>query len=303
MLEARAGEFRKTALRAAAQVADHIEWNEQQEPHRSIDDAYDKAQATLNDDLSGALERFEDGVRQLLEVQFDDLAAEVLEIEASPYGRISVRLGQAETSGFETPDVAVRRGVSPRQQMPAWADGLSQHLKSFSEVWGAGTGTKAAAGSVGHKAVLKVGKAFGKKFKPWEAVRFANNVGRVARVGNVAITIGQGVYGVVADERSAVRAERERTQRRREITDQILAQADGIVIRALQTVNDGLEELFRPELHRISRLAEEIQGTRATRSGHRERLLAVRERAESTLTRLSTANGKVLQYDGGTATP
>ena len=289
LLEARAGEFRKSALQAATRFADHIEWNERQEPHGSIDEAYDKAQTALNDDLSGALERFEDAVRQLLEVQFDDLAAEVLEIEASPYGRISVRLGEAETSGFATPNVAVRHSGASPQQTPDWAGGLSQHLKKFSEVWGAGSGKKAAAGSVGHKVVLKVGKAFDKKFKPWEAVRFANNVGRVAKAGNVAITIGQGVYRVVADERSAVQAERERILRRREITDQILAQADSILVSALQTVNGGLEELFRPELQRISRLVEDIQGTRATRSGHRERLLSVRQRAESTLAALSKA--------------
>lgn len=289
LLEARAGEFRKSALQAAIRFADHIEWNERQEPHGSIDEAYDKAQTALNDDLSGALERFEDAVRQLLEVQFDDLAAEVLEIEASPYGRISVRLGETETSGFATPNVAVGHSGASPQQTPDWAGGLSQHLKKFSEVWGAGSGKKAAAGSVGHKVVLKVGKAFNKKFKPWEAVRFANNVGRVAKAGNVAITVGQGVYRVVADERSAVQAERERILRRREITDQILAQADSILVSALQTVNGGLEELFRPELQRISRLVEDIQGTRATRSGHRERLLSVRQRAESTLAVLSKA--------------
>ena len=43
-----------------------------------------------------ALERFEGAVRQVLEVQFDDLASEILEIEASPYGRVVVQLGEVE---------------------------------------------------------------------------------------------------------------------------------------------------------------------------------------------------------------
>nr|WP_304659999.1 GTPase [Arthrobacter sp. zg-Y1116] len=304
LLEARAGEFRKAAGRAATRFADHIESNEQQNGLQgSTDDEHDKALATLNDDLGGALVRFEDAVRQLLEVQFDDLASEILEIEASPFGRISVGLGEAATSGFEAPNVAVRRGGPPHQQMPGWAGGFSQHLKKFNEVWGAGTGTRAAAGSVGHKVVFKVGKAFHKKFKPWEAVRLANNVGKIAKAGNVVFTVGQELYGVVADERSAVKAERERTQRHRDITEQILAQADGIVMDALRTVNDSLEDLFGPELQRIDRLAQEIHGTRTTRSGYRERLLAVRERAQSTLTTLSSANSKALQYDAGAAAP
>ena len=151
--------------------------------------------------------------------------------------------------------------------------------------------------------MLKVGKTLGKKFKPWEAVRFANNIGRAARVGNVVITVGQELYGVVADERSAVRAERELIQRRSDITDQIQTHADGVVTDALRTVNDSLEDLFGPELQRINRLAQEIQGTRTTRSGYREQLLAVRERAHTTLTTLSSANSKALQHDAGAAAP
>lgn len=304
LLEARAHEFRKTALRAATQFADRVESNLQQNQLQgSADDEHEKALATLNGDLGEALVRFEDAVRQLLEVQFDDLTSEILEIEASPFGRISVQISEAATSGLETPHIAVRRGGSPHQQMPSWAGGLSQHLKKFNEVWGAGTGTRAAAGSAGHKVVLKVGKTFGKKFKPWEAVRFANNIGRAARVGNVVITVGQELYGVVADERSAVRAERELIQRRRDITDQVQTHADGVVTDALRTVNDSLEDLFGPELQRINSLAQEIQGTRTTRSGYRERLLAVRERAHTTLTTLSSANSKALQHDAGAAAP
>lgn len=63
------------------------------------------------------------------------LAAEVLEIEASPSGRFSVRLGEAETRGFATPNVVIRRSSTPYQQMPGWASGLSQPLEKFSEVW------------------------------------------------------------------------------------------------------------------------------------------------------------------------
>ena len=132
--------------------------------------------ASLNASLGAALERFESAVRQVLEVQFDDLASEVLEIEASPYGRVALQLGAVEPTGFDG-----RRGHGPsragRCRLPAPSLGRRPraYLKKFNSFWGAGNGVKAASGSNGHTVVLKVGHAFGKKFKPWEAVKTANN--------------------------------------------------------------------------------------------------------------------------------
>ncbi|MCR5061098.1 MAG: hypothetical protein K6A80_08730, partial [Saccharofermentans sp.] len=58
----------------------------------------------------------------------------------------------------------------------------------------------ASSGSTIHKAVLNVGHFFGTKFKPWQAVKIANGVGKVAKaagpvlaVVDVAVTIGSKV--------------------------------------------------------------------------------------------------------------
>ncbi|MEO3932080.1 GTPase [Micrococcaceae bacterium Sec7.4] len=287
LLEARAAKFRADAVRAATQFADSIERDEQSGTEGSLDEHM----TALNDDLRAALDRFEDEVRRVIEAQFDDLASEILEIEASPYGRISVRLGDPEASGFDARHVEVRPGGSPFPPPPSWAGDLSKYLKQFHEFWGAGTGTKAAAGSTGHKVVLTVGKAFGKKFKPWEAVRTANKIGRVAKVGGVAISIGLEAYGVVAEERSAVKEERARTERRRSITHEVLAQADGIVVDALRAVGSNLKDTFTPEYQRIDAMVDEINGARATRSGLLDRLVTVRQRAETALAALSISNG------------
>ncbi|MEC5181256.1 GTPase [Arthrobacter sp. CG_A4] len=291
LLEARAAQFRADAVRAATQFADSIEREEQGGAEGFLDEASDAHLTALNDDLHAALDRFEDAVRKVLEIQFDDLASEVLEIEASPYGRISVRLGDREASGFEARPVEVRPSGSSPPPSPRWAGDLSKHLKQFHEFWGAGGSTKAAAGSTGHKVVLQVGKAFGKKFKPWEAVKFANKIGRVAKVGGVVISIGLEAYGVVAEERSAVKEEQARTGRRRSITQEVLAQADGIVLGALSLVGSDLGLVFKPALERIDAMADEIYGVRATRSGLLDRLVSVRQRAETALTALSISNG------------
>lgn len=301
LLDARAAQFRTDAIRATTQFADRIEADES---NPTIDpEALDAHVAALNDDLREALDRFGAAVRQLLEVQFDDLASEVLEIESSPFGRVSVQLGSAEAGGFYAQDVAARperaqaRSVrSSRPTPPAWAGDLSKHLEQFHKVWGAGSGVKASAGSTGHELVLQVGHFFGKKFKPWEAVKTANTVGKVAnvagkvaKVGSVVIPIATETYAVFAEERAAVEAERARAQRRRTITQEVLGQADGIAADALRKIRSTLDDTFKPEFQRIDAMADEIHGARASRSELRDRLASVRQRAETALAALSTS--------------
>src|SRR4051812_24335062 len=220
LLEARAAQFRADAVRAASIFADSVEREEQSgEVSQS---ALEALVASLNAGLSVAFERFESAVRQVLEVQFDDLASEVLEIEASPYGRVALHIGAVEPTRFDGREVAVVPGRARPAPAPSWAGDLTTYLEKFSTFWGAGNGVKAASGSNGHAVVLKVGHAFGKKFKPWEAVKTANNIGRAAKVGGAVISIGVEAYAVVAEERAAVQAERARAERRRNLSQEVL---------------------------------------------------------------------------------
>lgn len=289
LLEARSSQFRSDAVRAATQFADGIERNEQ---GGELSEAVLEGQmATLNETLGTALERFESSVKQVLEVQFDDLASEILAIETTPYGRLAVQLGEMETSSFDGRDVAVRPGGTPVSATPSWTGDLSKYLKQFNKFWGAGDGVKTAAGSNGHQVVLKVGHAFGKKFKPWEAVKTANTIGKVAKVGGVAIAVGLEAYGVFADERAALKAEMARTERRRSITQEILAQVDAIVADALHTVRVDLDDIFKPEFQRIDAMVAEIHGAQSTRNDLRDRLASVQSRAGSTLAALASSAG------------
>jgi hypothetical protein len=215
-----------------------------------------------------------------------------MEIEASPYGQIAITLGQGERAGFDGPDVVVRPGAGrPAAPPPPWARDLTRFVKRFNEFWGAGDGVKAAAGGNGHQVVLKVGHVFGKKFKPWEAARAANQIGKAAKVGGVFFAVGVEVYGVFADERAAVKAERARAERRRSITHEILAQADGIAANALRGVRQELDDLFRPEYGRIDAVTRDIRGAQSARSDLRDRLVSVQQRAESALGVLSGPDG------------
>jgi small GTP-binding protein len=289
LLGARSAQFRADAVRGATRFADSIERDEQAGPAALTDAVLDGHMATLNGSLGAALERFEDAVRHVLEVQFDDLASEVLEIESSPYGRVAVQLGELEPEGFEGRDVAVSPGSAPLPPPPSWAGDLTKYLKRFRKFWGAGDGAKAAAGSNGHKVVLKVGHAFGKKFKPWQAVNAANKIGKIARVGGTVIAVGLEAYGVLVDERAAVKAEHARAERRRSITQEILGQADGILGDALRSIGTDLDDIFKPEFERIDAMAKEIHGARSARSDLRQRLESVQQRAGAVLAGLANS--------------
>ena len=282
LLDARVAQFRADSVAAASVFADGVEREEQDSDLSQA--ALDQHMGKLNDDLGSALERFETSVRQVLEVQFEDLASEVLEIEASPYGRVALRVSAAEPAAFDGGEVTVRSGTSAAAATPQWAPDLSNYLKQFNNFWGAGSGVKAAAGSNGHTVVLKVGHAFGKKFKPWEAVRTANKIGQVAKVGGAVVAIGLEAYTVVAQERAAVQLERARNERRRNLSQEVLAQADGIAASALSAVRKDLDDVFKPEFRRIDAVAASIHGSRSTRGEMRGRLAHIQERANEALT-------------------
>ena len=55
-------------------------------------------------------------------------------------------------------------------------------------------GISGASGSTLHEVVLNVGHFFGKSFKPWEAVRWASNIAKVAKFGIPVITAGIDIW-------------------------------------------------------------------------------------------------------------
>ena len=55
-------------------------------------------------------------------------------------------------------------------------------------------GVSQASGSALHEIVLNVGHFFGKSFKPWQAVRWASNIAKVAKFGIPVIATGIDIW-------------------------------------------------------------------------------------------------------------
>lgn len=61
------------------------------------------------------------------------------------------------------------------------------------------------AGSKAHNTIYEAGKAFGYKFKPWEAVKITKNIGNVAKFAGPAISVvtaGISIYGAYKEEKA-----------------------------------------------------------------------------------------------------
>ena len=62
-------------------------------------------------------------------------------------------------------------------------------------------GISSASGSPLHNIVLNVGHFFGKSFRPWEAVRWASNIAKVAKFGIPVITAGIDIWMQLREEK------------------------------------------------------------------------------------------------------
>jgi Predicted GTPases len=89
-----------------------------------------------------------------------------------------------------------------------WTQVRAQLLNGLKVVARTFQGEGARPGGAGHRIVMKAWHAVGGKFKPWGAVRAAENVGKAAQVGGVVLIVGEGAVGLWADYRAQQQAAR-----------------------------------------------------------------------------------------------
>jgi len=280
--------FRTACIQAAEHLADTAESIEASPtPDWSRLGA---ASETLNDELNSADQRFVDGVRAVLDSQLASFTSEVREIEASPYARQLVALevqGDIQTQNTSVEAGLVRRPGRKQPRVPAWGPKATEHLKDFQKLWGAGDGIKNSAGSAGHKIVYKLGKkVFKIKFESWQAVRWADNIGKVAKAGGVVVPVALEAYAVVSEERQEVRAAKEKMRRRNALVGRVLAQCDDISRTTLIQVRGELDAEFGKALRAIDEVNRSVRDARAFRTDLDREISAIQVEAQSMLDQL-----------------
>ena len=291
-LEELASRFRTESVRAAEAFADDVESIAAMPDGSPREGKISAFTEHLNESLNDAADRLGEGVGRVMEQQFEDLAAEVREIEAAPHTRVVLSLAhdaevQAGHADIRVGDRA-SRGPQTRSQVPPWSGHAGRWLKEFRGSWGAGEGVRASAGTVGHKVVLKTGHLFGKQFKPWQAVRVADRIGKATKFAGAFLTVAAEFGAVVAEERAEMRAQEERARRRRDLINEVVRQADDIAHTSTKEVASQLDAEFATAYANIDSVHDAIVSARTQRTVLSTELREIETEADVALDRLAT---------------
>ena len=116
---------------------------------------------------------------------------------------------------------------------------------------------------------------FDHKFKPWEALKIADKIGKAAKVGGFVIQIGAAGYDVWQSEREAHKAQIESERQHAAFVTEIMGHADKIAADA-RTKLWGIVDPPMDEFLEDSRLPEEeILRADQTRGDATEKLRAI----------------------------
>jgi signal recognition particle receptor subunit beta len=224
-------------------------------------------------DLRTALDRsasqLADEVNVLAAYQFDTLLAQLIEIDGS--NRVAELDRYAGDITVESvADAPIRRPTGSSRDASStdtdWLRAVGAWLEQGRSMWGAGDGVKAASGTFGHQAVKEIGHRFGAKFKPWQAVRIANNIGRVATGAGIAVQVVTTVSDVMAAHAAQVRAQHQADRRRSAFITELMGMADDISASARRGLSEIIDPPFRSLLDRIDQLRNDILAADDARS-------------------------------------
>ena len=118
-------------------------------------------------------------------------------------------------------------------------------------------GISNASGSQLHNIVLNVGHFFGKSFRPWEAVRWASNIAKVAKFGIPVVTAGIDIWMQLREEKK----ENERLQQIKESKNQFITGYQGELNKAKGQFEDYLNTVlknYRDKRNDVDKSKDEI---------------------------------------------
>lgn len=244
--------------------------------------------------LIGSLERhataFAERINRLTDTEFDTLSEELLEIGES--NRIDLLLRPSGAVSLDAPE-RVRSGASVSANHAAvpitvdWQK-IGDLIKRGQGWWGAGDGLREASGSLGHKIVKEVGHTFGYKFKPWQALKIADKIGKAAKVGGFVISAGTAGYEVWKNEREARAAQIQSERQHSALVTEIMGHADKIASDARRDLATVIAPPLDKLLDEIRAAQDEILNADQARTSAADELRAIADEADRLLSESSS---------------
>lgn len=154
-------------------------------------------------------------------------------------------------------------------------------------------GLKAVSGSDAHKFVLDIGHFFGKKFKPYEAIKIANKIGKA---GEVISKVGKGIgiVGAVAspmiaiyDEYQENKCEESLKKARQETKQNFRIFANETKKYFMNKKNEIIENIYDKELANIKRDVKKLRDEEKLNSKNAAYLLEIEKEITSLSERMS----------------
>lgn len=250
------------------------------------DTEFDAGQARLKTVLVEMDEWFGTATESALDAQFEDLQSEVAAIEQSPQAkevaefiRPIVELGEPRRMKLPNLIRPKNRNTPQSRKLPEFVEKIPGWSAKFVNHWGAGQGKALSdsSGTPGHLAVKGLAGRLGIKLGPWQAVKTADKVGRVAKhaaqIGTVIAILDGGRE--VFDEIAQLQAERKRQVRRRTTVNGITSEAQRIANELHSGVRAQIQAEVQPFILEIDEIRERVlnaQGNRAATSLELERI-------------------------------
>ncbi len=159
-------------------------------------------QNDLSNKLSNMISEASDRIDTSINQNYDRLLKEMSEFSGKEaLGKYT----ESIDAKINSPSISVEEKKSLTTQRNSLSYLLKQGANNVSSmapgVNSLSGGISAASGSTLHEGVLTIGHFFGKKFKPWEAVRWASNIGKVAKFGIPVLATGLDIWMQVREDK------------------------------------------------------------------------------------------------------
>lgn len=158
-------------------------------------------QNDLNNELSNKISEASDRIDTSINQSYDRLLKEMSEFSGK---EALVKYAESIDAKINSPSISIEEKKSLTMQR----DSLSYLKQGANAVSGMAPGVNslsggisAASGSTLHEGVLTIGHFFHKSFKPWQAVRWASNIGKVAKFGIPVLVAGLDIWMQISEDK------------------------------------------------------------------------------------------------------
>lgn len=159
-------------------------------------------QNDLSNKLSNMISEASDRIDTSINQNYDRLLKEMSEFSGK---EALVKYTESIDAKINSPSISVEEKKSLTTQRNSLTYLLKQGANKVSSmapgVNSISGGISAASGSTLHEGVLTIGHLFGKSFKPWQAVRWASNIAKVAKFGVPIVAVGIDVWMQVREDK------------------------------------------------------------------------------------------------------